>query len=209
MSWPISTERISYCHTAKPRGSPRSRNTNESRVAGIAATSNWRCCAGGDWAAAATLTSREQSQRIGLEDGLLLRGVEREREKLVDVQLHVLHPRTRPVGAPQHAVGDLGEARKVLQQPGGGNPGHVEPDLRVPSKNEECLLHVQRASPMGHHELQVREVDRDVVQLHRIAVLGSRAGKYARPRVHRSEEHTSELQSPCNLVCRLLLEKKK
>src|SRR5256885_10602400 len=33
-----------------------------------------------------------------------------------------------------------------------------------------------------------------------------------RPGQHRgvrSEEHTSELQSPCNLVCRLLLEKKK
>src|SRR5256885_6330287 len=29
------------------------------------------------------------------------------------------------------------------------------------------------------------------------------------PKVQRSEEHTSELQSPCNLVCRLLLEKKK
>src|SRR6266446_10962745 len=28
-------------------------------------------------------------------------------------------------------------------------------------------------------------------------------------RTSRSEEHTSELQSPCNLVCRLLLEKKK
>src|SRR5256885_3115343 len=28
------------------------------------------------------------------------------------------------------------------------------------------------------------------------------------PLVQRSEEHTSELQSPCNLVCRLLLEKK-
>src|SRR2546426_5896857 len=28
-------------------------------------------------------------------------------------------------------------------------------------------------------------------------------------RFFRSEEHTSELQSPCNLVCRLLLEKKK
>src|SRR5205807_6833104 len=27
--------------------------------------------------------------------------------------------------------------------------------------------------------------------------------------ITRSEEHTSELQSPCNLVCRLLLEKKK
>src|SRR2546426_8178351 len=36
-----------------------------------------------------------------------------------------------------------------------------------------------------------REVDRE------------RAGR------ERSEEHTSELQSPCNLVCRLLLEKKK
>src|SRR5256885_10370927 len=36
-------------------------------------------------------------------------------------------------------------------------------------------------------------------------------GAVARPRDHRlrSEEHTSELQSPCNLVCRLLLEKKK
>src|SRR5256885_10051145 len=28
------------------------------------------------------------------------------------------------------------------------------------------------------------------------------------PQAIRSEEHTSELQSPCNLVCRLLLEKK-
>src|SRR5256885_11130578 len=32
----------------------------------------------------------------------------------------------------------------------------------------------------------------------------------SKPRsLRRSEEHTSELQSPCNLVCRLLLEKKK
>src|SRR5256885_10297938 len=30
-----------------------------------------------------------------------------------------------------------------------------------------------------------------------------------KPQARRSEEHTSELQSPCNLVCRLLLEKKK
>src|SRR5256885_4979552 len=33
-------------------------------------------------------------------------------------------------------------------------------------------------------------------------------GKHRSPEL-RSEEHTSELQSPCNLVCRLLLEKKK
>src|SRR2546426_6374973 len=34
-------------------------------------------------------------------------------------------------------------------------------------------------------------------------------GCLVRGLVSRSEEHTSELQSPCNLVCRLLLEKKK
>src|SRR2546426_4963215 len=34
-------------------------------------------------------------------------------------------------------------------------------------------------------------------------------GCETRPFGGRSEEHTSELQSPCNLVCRLLLEKKK
>src|SRR5256885_7617219 len=34
----------------------------------------------------------------------------------------------------------------------------------------------------------------------------STAGRMRQPQ--RSEEHTSELQSPCNLVCRLLLEKK-
>src|SRR6266446_3007807 len=37
----------------------------------------------------------------------------------------------------------------------------------------------------------------------------SRPVKLVLRREQRSEEHTSELQSPCNLVCRLLLEKKK
>src|SRR2546426_1819003 len=36
-----------------------------------------------------------------------------------------------------------------------------------------------------------------------------RCGAEIRGALDRSEEHTSELQSPCNLVCRLLLEKKK
>src|SRR2546426_7530995 len=35
------------------------------------------------------------------------------------------------------------------------------------------------------------------------------APSFGKPILLRSEEHTSELQSPCNLVCRLLLEKKK
>src|SRR2546426_8460357 len=37
----------------------------------------------------------------------------------------------------------------------------------------------------------------------------SAAVRVTSPQERRSEEHTSELQSPCNLVCRLLLEKKK
>src|SRR2546426_8301169 len=36
-----------------------------------------------------------------------------------------------------------------------------------------------------------------------------RSARQTARRRWRSEEHTSELQSPCNLVCRLLLEKKK
>src|SRR5256885_7299880 len=44
-------------------------------------------------------------------------------------------------------------------------------------------------------QFALRRADRDVRSRHRLQP--------------RSEEHTSELQSPCNLVCRLLLEKKK
>src|SRR5256885_15442657 len=61
------------------------------------------------------------------------------------------------------------------------------------------------------HELDVLSLTRQVLRaLGRdeslITFIPGRRGDI--PRV-RSEEHTSELQSPCNLVCRLLLEKKK
>src|SRR2546426_3839775 len=48
----------------------------------------------------------------------------------------------------------------------------------------------------------VREADEEA-GARRVAATCRRRGEL------RSEEHTSELQSPCNLVCRLLLEKKK
>src|SRR5256885_12191452 len=53
--------------------------------------------------------------------------------------------------------------------------------------NDLMDLFLRRKEPEG--ELDTQEI-REVLEL-------------------RSEEHTSELQSPCNLVCRLLLEKKK
>src|SRR2546426_8555756 len=41
------------------------------------------------------------------------------------------------------------------------------------------------------------------------AIIGGVVARVGDRLIDRSEEHTSELQSPCNLVCRLLLEKKK
>src|SRR3989454_9372318 len=62
-------------------------------------------------------------------------------------------------------------------------------------------------------ELLVHERDRDGFPgPHAHGVLRRDRGDHAGPEhaeLMRSEEHTSELQSPCNLVCRLLLEKKK
>src|SRR5256885_12960366 len=57
-----------------------------------------------------------------------------------------------------------------------------------------------RSVRIGAHHAVEREPLRPVHLL---------AGITANERMDRSEEHTSELQSPCNLVCRLLLEKKK
>src|SRR5256885_7475435 len=61
-------------------------------------------------------------------------------------------------------------------------------------------------------ELKVAEC-RGLAPLARRHALVSTEARFACPvdipEEMRSEEHTSELQSPCNLVCRLLLEKKK
>src|SRR5205807_3462938 len=62
-------------------------------------------------------------------------------------------------------------------------------------------LGLPRAVPGRRPAVDVRR-GVGVVALHHVGTEGARD-------VDRSEEHTSELQSPCNLVCRLLLEKKK
>src|SRR5256885_3046892 len=59
-------------------------------------------------------------------------------------------------------------------------------------------------SLMGRN-LMRRKGRHDVIEMARETV----AEQLRDQAVARSEEHTSELQSPCNLVCRLLLEKKK
>src|SRR5256885_6423873 len=77
------------------------------------------------------------------------------------------------------------------------------------------LFRSQRSPKIDHGPYQ-----RDLMMLRNIleslpSLLGDKMAtvekRKCRPyrRFSRSEEHTSELQSPCNLVCRLLLEKKK
>src|SRR5256885_5509142 len=65
----------------------------------------------------------------------------------------------------------------------------------------------------GAADLDVGTRDRERLVLGQRLTFGP-VGRMGRERAEkpgrqRSEEHTSELQSPCNLVCRLLLEKKK
>src|SRR5688500_19412697 len=79
----------------------------------------------------------------------------------------------------------------------------------------------RRSSDLGRDEVDLeRVVDRDdllamqraVEQVHADdGILGYAVDLVTATREspQRSEEHTSELQSPCNLVCRLLLEKQK
>src|SRR5438270_1494178 len=66
---------------------------------------------------------------------------------------------------------------------------------------ETDLAHAQRAVALRNVLLE------EISEL--TVVLGRRSAQKFPQEVHRSEEHTSELQSQSNLVCRLLLEKKK
>src|SRR2546426_488874 len=85
-------------------------------------------------------------------------------------------------------------------------PGH-DPVLQLLSLAdlaEAVLCSVERGVP------GVFNIAPDSVIPLRAAVRIVRSHRVPFPRtLQRSEEHTSELQSPCNLVCRLLLEKKK
>src|SRR5256885_5428211 len=82
---------------------------------------------------------------------------------------------------------------------------------------EWTIAHCRRANPSERLQQQSAYTLSPAANLHGAAGMASLfstalrrvlAGLGCRQR-QRSEEHTSELQSPCNLVCRLLLEKKK
>src|SRR2546426_8592821 len=95
-----------------------------------------------------------------------------------------------------------------------------EPAVRAALADADALVILGYAAPKASSpcERLLEELERNVASTARIlraaegrvrhVVFASSDSVYGDP-VRRSEEHTSELQSPCNLVCRLLLEKKK
>src|SRR5437764_4340487 len=103
----------------------------------------------------------------------------------------------RVVAGGKHAAGRdrVGVHRHV----GGRGADDVHVDVLIP------LLDLEVGAQLGHDGADVTGVVRERgVIVQREAHAGA-----ARDAAHRSEEHTSELQSPMYLVCRLLLEKKK
>src|SRR5256885_9355730 len=98
----------------------------------------------------------------------------------------------------------------------------VHPSVKSRSTSEQSL-HNAIVNNRNEIRPQRHYIDRRADTLGRRSELGLRTepGRYHSSRRYdeqprrdfrydaRSEEHTSELQSPCNLVCRLLLEKKK
>src|SRR2546426_5780272 len=88
--------------------------------------------------------------------------------------------------------------------------------LRVVRLDGAYFYTVEAAEPWSAETVAARELSprimptaEHLISYHILTEGRCYGGIVGEQQVERSEEHTSELQSPCNLVCRLLLEKKK
>src|SRR5256885_12945396 len=79
-------------------------------------------------------------------------------------------------------------------------------DMHLPMRQDELIERVSKANP---NTVVVVNAGSPVAMDWADRVPAILQVWYPGQECGRSEEHTSELQSPCNLVCRLLLEKKK
>src|SRR5438094_5008772 len=71
------------------------------------------------------------------------------------------------------------------------------------------LDHAVDAAPGGAVDVGIKAVEKHIPRVQHVGLLEPHGDVGVGVRRRRSEEHTSELQSPYDLVCRLLLEKKK
>src|SRR2546426_4878356 len=106
-----------------------------------------------------------------------------------------LEAHRRGTGLPQLVAERLGVA------PAASFPCGVALGIPEDRRAETLTRRVYEALQHGYQRVKIKVAP----QWDEVAVRAARAGMAGT----RSEEHTSELQSPCNLVCRLLLEKKK
>src|ERR1039457_434455 len=96
-------------------------------------------------------------------------------------------------------------------------PVLLEPEARLAVERARAVVddlvehnRVAYAVNTGVGKLADVHIPADDIRALQVNLMRSHAAGVGEPlREDRSEEHTSELQSPCNLVCRLLLEKKK
>src|SRR3989454_11449977 len=109
-------------------------------------------------------------------------------------------------------VGDLRELAERLRVDGVDRGQHLELHVRMVA----LVSAHEHGGDLGAARAQQGDLERGRVEPVPHGVLAARRGDRVPlepaeriEQVLRSEEHTSELQSPCNLVCRLLLEKKK
>src|SRR2546426_1435251 len=110
------------------------------------------------------------------------------------------------------------KVQKLYNQPGAAAQpaaAPAEPVATEPAGEVLPLVQFEDAPLVDVIKTLARQAGLNVIFDPKVTALGA-DGKSPNPpvsirleNVTRSEEHTSELQSPCNLVCRLLLEKKK
>src|SRR5438105_6409130 len=85
-----------------------------------------------------------------------------------------------------------------------------EPRYIVPKEKKEVVKALVEASKKAQTVYLATDPDREgeAISWHLSEAMGLDGKEHHRVEFHRSEEHTSELQSRVDLVCRLLLEKK-
>src|SRR2546426_3045917 len=111
-----------------------------------------------------------------------------------------------------HAVGEKGIAGCGKQSDSGEHQilakGHAL-DLDRLRRHCSICLFAPFLDPLVPHGAHFKEGLCFFIEPLAFPAIEDRFPQDAERSLRRSEEHTSELQSPCNLVCRLLLEKKK
>src|SRR2546426_11023035 len=117
-----------------------------------------------------------------MKDPKSLQAFRKEIDKIDDEIIRLLNARAR------HVI-EIGKLKKAQDS---------QANLHTPAREAEILDRLCKNNPGPFPTDGLRAVYREIM-----------SGSLALEGPLRSEEHTSELQSPCNLVCRLLLEKKK